>query len=386
MSAPFERTFRSLHADRWPRWEHALLAALGMLTVWLLWAFLGSVTVRVSSRSARVQAQDASFRVVAEVEGSVTEVLAKVGEPVHAGQVLFRLDDSAARLAHAAADAEREALIIRLSHVDDQLSEQESLLATLESSLRAGAREDAALLQGGRAVASQSDRDAAAASQLAGQGALSAQAESAALAAAKAASSDADALASAASRLERERTGALIAARGQLSALQGEQARLEGELMAAEARLQAQLEQLGRFSIVAPVDGELASLAELAPGARVSPGQELATVVVPSELVVLADVDPATALGRVQPGQVAQLRIDGFSRVAYGTLPAVVERVATEPRDGGLRVELRLEPGRPSAIPLRHGMSGVAEIEVEQVSPAELLLRASGRLVGERDP
>lgn len=386
MSAPFERTFRSLHADRWPRWEHALLAALGLLWVWLAWALWAGVTLRVVSVQARVQARDASHRVVSEVDGALLAISAAVGEPVSAGQVLFRVDDAAPRLAHAAADAEREALILRLNHIDERVQRQRALIDALSRANRAGIQEDEALLRGGVAVAALSERDASAAAQLAEQGALSARDKAAAESASAASSSEVAALRGAAARLQDERASALLSAQSELDGLLAEQARLEGELMAAEARLQQLLEQLAHHEILAPMDGILASVAELVPGARVRVGQELASVVAPAALVVIAEVDSATALGRVAVGQPARVQLHGFSRVAFGTLPAVVERVASEPREGSLRVELALVEDSGSTIPLQHGMSGVAEIDVERVSPAELLLRASGRLLGEPPP
>jgi membrane fusion protein (multidrug efflux system) len=46
--------------------------------------------------------------------------------------------------------------------------------------------------------------------------------------------------------------------------------------------------------------------------------------------------------------------------------------VATEARDGVIRVELRLGQEMQTAIPLQHGLPGMVEIEVERVSPATL--------------
>jgi membrane fusion protein (multidrug efflux system) len=53
--------------------------------------------------------------------------------------------------------------------------------------------------------------------------------------------------------------------------------------------------------------------------------------------------------------------------------------VASELRQGRVRVELDVLDARSSRIPLQHGMTGVVEIEVERVTPAVLVLRMVGR-------
>jgi len=69
------------------------------------------------------------------------------------------------------------------------------------------------------------------------------------------------------------------------------------------------------------------------------------------------------------------MRLASFPWTQYGSLAAVVTRIAGEARDGKIRVELSVQPNSPSSIPLQHGLPGVVEIEVERVSPATLLLR-----------
>jgi membrane fusion protein (multidrug efflux system) len=66
-------------------------------------------------------------------------------------------------------------------------------------------------------------------------------------------------------------------------------------------------------------------------------------------------------------------------------MPATVTEVgneASEANDGRIRVELSLDSGAASSIPLGHGLPGSAEVEVERVSPAILVLRAAGQFLG----
>ena len=56
--------------------------------------------------------------------------------------------------------------------------------------------------------------------------------------------------------------------------------------------------------------------------------------------------------------------------------------MASEARDGLLTVELDLLNLTARRIPLQHGLTGQVAVEVERVSPAFLVLRAAGKLLG----
>ncbi len=90
---------------------------------------------------------------------------------------------------------------------------------------------------------------------------------------------------------------------------------------------------------------------------------------------------PPAALGRIQPGQPAQLRLEGFPWTQYGAVSATVTNVASEVRDGQVRVELAVRPDAAPLIPLQHGLPGTVEVEVDRVSPATLVLRTAGLLL-----
>jgi hypothetical protein len=87
------------------------------------------------------------------------------------------------------------------------------------------------------------------------------------------------------------------------------------------------------------------------------------------------------ALGRVQTGQPALLRLDSFPWTQYGSLAATVASVASEVRDGRVRVELMVASEPTARLPLQHGLRGTVEVEVEQAAPATLVLRAAGQLL-----
>lgn len=87
---------------------------------------------------------------------------------------------------------------------------------------------------------------------------------------------------------------------------------------------------------------------------------------------------PPSALGYLRPGQLGQLRLDGFPSVQYSPLPVVVETVGAKMIEGHLAVTLTLQPGVSSPFPLP-GLTGQAAIEAGHLTPANLLLQAAGR-------
>ena len=100
-----------------------------------------------------------------------------------------------------------------------------------------------------------------------------------------------------------------------------------------------------------------------------------------SATTIEAHFSPAVQ-GRIQPGQMARLRLDSYPWLQYGTVPAMVTTVPRAPREGWLAVRLNITADPPSPIVLDYGMTGAVEVAVEEVSPAELLLRAAGRGLG----
>jgi membrane fusion protein (multidrug efflux system) len=117
----------------------------------------------------------------------------------------------------------------------------------------------------------------------------------------------------------------------------------------------------------------LGSVATLQAGSFVAAGAPIATIVPDGVLQVVAEFGPSS-IGRLAAGQIGKLKLDGFPWTRWGTVAAHVTRVASEVRDGTIRVELTLDPG--ATLPLAHGMTGAIDIEVERVSPATLVLRS----------
>ena len=181
------------------------------------------------------------------------------------------------------------------------------------------------------------------------------------------------------SRLEREQRTKDSDRTARLAQFHREATRLDGDIRTAEATLARLANTIEQTRVRAPIAGRLGEVAALQPGAVVQPGRH------PGRGAACGrscgwwlTFCPAIALGRVQPGQPARLRLEGFPWAQYGSLAATVTSVANEARDGVIRVELHLGRNADSDS-LQHGLPGTVEVEVERISPATLVLRAVGK-------
>jgi membrane fusion protein (multidrug efflux system) len=120
-------------------------------------------------------------------------------------------------------------------------------------------------------------------------------------------------------------------------------------------------------------------------GSVVQAAEKLGSIVPPGEPRVVTQF-PVASVGRLRPGQSARLRLEGFPWTQYGMVGARVAEVGNEASAGLIRVEFLLGPDQTVPVPLEHGLPCSAEVEVEQVSPAVLVLRAAGQLLATRRP
>ena len=74
------------------------------------------------------------------------------------------------------------------------------------------------------------------------------------------------------------------------------------------------------------------------------------------------------------------MRLDGFPWAQFGTIVLTVDRVASEIRDGQIRVELLPDASARSKL-LQHGLPGSVEIEIERTTPLVMALRAAGQVL-----
>jgi membrane fusion protein (multidrug efflux system) len=390
MASPFFHTLRSLEADRHDRWIVAFIPAVALLVAWLVWFFIARVSVYEVSDDARLEAEDEAHPVVAPVDGRIAAVHARLGEEVSPGFLLFELEAGEQRYRLAEEEARGGALTGELTNLDHEIeAERRALTAGLRGA-RASLAEAAARTAQATTAVRLAAAETARSERLHAAGMLPLSDLERARAAEEQLRAAATALESSQRRLRFEQATAVAERQARLGALERDRAELAGQVAMASASGGRMRFDVGLRAIRAPVGGRLGELAPLRVGSFVSAGDRLGAVVPGGRLKVVARYPPALAAGRIHPGQLGRLRLAGYPSTQYGALDAVVSGVASEVRDGALRVELRLSGrGRPlagPALPLQHGMPGTVEVEVERVPPAAVVLRILGKLLEQRAP
>ncbi len=348
-----------------------------LLLVWGVWCVRARLPIYATSEQARVESGRAAVPIAAPVGGRLRRLAVRVGQRVAAGDLLAELDAEVEfhRLAEARALLEAE---IR------QLAALEEARAARSAGDEAGRRS----FDLSRAQATEQSRGAAAAAdeaaerlqrleRLAREGVVSPEQVDAARAEAERRAGQAREARLAERRVPEERARETADRAAGRAEMERQIAERRGDL---EARSQAvvRLVAEGRWrTLRAPAAGRIGELAALAPGALLVAGERIGALVPDGALRVRGEF-PAGALGRIRPGQTAELRLDAFPWPEAGVVSARVEQVASELRDGKIRVDLTLLPSR---IRLEHGWTGTVLIETERLSPLSLLLRSLGRRV-----
>jgi membrane fusion protein (multidrug efflux system) len=381
LPAQFSQTTRSLANDRSPVPLFAWLLGTVLLCAWSLWFASGDVTVYETSRKARLEVMQLPHHVAAPLSGRIASASVVIGQEVLANQVLIELDASAETL-RLAEEATRLAGLppaiasMRTELISLEQAREEDLRAMQAAVDAAGARikEADATVKFARSNEIRLKRQSAAGG-VAEIDALRALSEADKLSAAK------DAMTADLKRLEQDRQMRAHEAQARIENLRRSVVSLEGEMATGRATIERIQQTIDRHVIRAPVTGRIGDVAALYAGAYVAEGQRLVSVVPPGELMIVGDFIPNSAMGRVRPGQRATMRLDGFPWAQYGSIDATVSRVATEIRDGAVRVEFTpAAAGNPTVI-MQHGVPGVIEVAVERAAPASLVLRAAGLLL-----
>lgn len=162
----------------------------------------------------------------------------------------------------------------------------------------------------------------------------------------------------------------------ELADLEREISEARGEITSLEARVDLLLHEIEDLHLRAPVAGRIGWLAPMQSGTVIEAGDRLAEIV-PDDAVRVVGFFPRTAIGRIEEGQAARLRLDALPWTQYGVVDLEIERLGTEADEDEIRVELRLT--EPPSRALTHGMTGQLEVTVDRVSPAQWLLQAVGR-------
>jgi len=384
MTIAFERTLRALQADRSHAPVVGLVVTMLLLCGWAAWLALAQVTVYEVSDRATLEAPTAAHPVASRVEGRVVNARLELGRQVAAGELLVELDAQPERLMLKEAQAQLAGLKAQAAAIAAEIQADRDGLAEFRRSSAVAVDQARVRAGEGRARAAFDEEQARARKSLVESHFISNEAFRQARAQADQSQAGVDALQLEAVRLKREAAVKIYDREAEIADLAETLAEIEGNAAAREATIARLTNDIEQRRICATVAGRLGRVEPLRAGAVVRGGDVLASIVpegAPQHAVALF---PIAAVGRLHPGQAAQLRLDGFPWTQYGTLAATVASVGNEARDGQVRAELELAPASAATIPIEHGLSGMVEVAVEKASPLDLMLRAIGRWLTSR--
>ena len=378
--AHFPRTQRSLRGQALGRQAGVIVALVFLFGGWLVWLGAGKVSLYVVSQQARVEVQRLPVPVQAPVDGQVTFADVTLGRNVEPGDPIVTLDTKPLELQRAEKEAALRTGLASLESLHAELSAEERARAAVagvaDQTVRAGqarvsANKKAADFKQKEAQIVAELRDASA---ISGLDALHTTADAEETRAQLAAASAQAALDTRTSTTSlRDRDARLASVRYIIS--QG-----EAETETLRAQIQTLDYEISRRTVRAPVAGTLADVMPISVGMTITSQQRLATIVPRGTVRVVAFFAPQDSIGRVRAGQRATLRVDNFPWTQFGTVGALVDQVGSEPRDGTIRIELKVTQPN-SSIPMEHGLTGICEVQVERISPFQLLLRTAGQWV-----
>ncbi|WP_245525637.1 HlyD family secretion protein [Mesorhizobium sp. M00.F.Ca.ET.216.01.1.1] len=321
-----------------------LLVAAGLVTWWL------NARLYESTDDAFIDAR--TITIGAEIAGRISEVAVTDNQPVQAGSVLLRIDDSDYQAALKQADAGVAAAQAEIVDVAAQIKAQD---AKIDQAQRQAAQAEAALDfakaedQRNRALLARGT----ATEQQAQQAASTLRQDQAALASAEA---------------------NVISAKSQVSVLQAQAKSAEAKLEQAKATQDQARTALSRTSIIAPIAGRATSISA-AKGTYAQPGQVL-MMLVPDQVWVEANFKE-TQLDLMRPGQPVDIGIDAYpektfrghvdsiqagSGTAFSLLPA--ENATGNYVKVVQRVPVKIVFDKPPDVLLGPGMSVVPTVKV----------------------
>lgn len=374
----FSRTTRSLAAHDERGWFGVVVLGVVLLGAWSAWLLFGSISVFEVSDTARLEVQSAVHPITVATAGRLERIDVTIGQQVRSGDVLAEIDALPERVAVQENRLQRTAFSGRLAALRVSVNTEEAALRAQQSADTLAIEEARASAREAEARAKLAESEAKRIALLRASGQTTEMDDERAQADATAKRASAQALALAPSRIAAEREVQHAERRARVADLERQIADVQGGFSVETARTRELEYRDEQHRIRAPIGGRVGEIADLRVGTVMKAGDNIGSIVPPGDVRAIASF-PATSLGRIQQNQRARIRLDGFPWTEYGRLLGRVTRVAREPRDGRLRVELALDASHLGSIQLEHGLPGAVEIEVDRITPLQLVLRSAGR-------
>jgi membrane fusion protein (multidrug efflux system) len=381
MSTTFSRSMRALQGDGFSRTGRVLVLAVVLLILWGAWFFFADVAIYEETDEARIEVSRASYPVESPVDGKVVAIHLALDSEVKAGDPLIELDAESERRQLE----EEQSRLIGLNHRIEALRSE---MSSRRKGQTENGRATLSAIEEARAEYNEAEAAARFAEEQARRVTALSEGGNVAELELQRAKSEAESRRAAAEarrtelqRIERQQQTDRTDRQVDIERLNHDIALLESDAATAQISIRRLGQEIERRTIRAQVSGRIGEVAELTAGSVIHDGEKLAAIVPSGELRVIASFQPSSVFGRIRTRQPASMRLAGFPWTQYGSIPATVSSVGSEVRDGHVRVELAIDTTARFAVPLQHGLPGMVEVEVERVSPAELVLRTAGRIL-----
>jgi len=383
-STAFARTFARLLSDRGGLTRTLLAVGLLVLVGWYFWATQARVTLYEVSSEARVELDAAAYPIQSPLLGRVVEVHLGVGQSVQRGDVLVEIDAAPEQLQMRRENVHAQGLDMEVTVLRSQVAAEQSARAEEQRTAQLSLAEADDRVREAEAASKYADTELSREQKMKEAGLVPPRDLERVDAEARRLHAAFENTETAARRLPQEQATRDRERDVRIQHVYSEIAALEEQLNTVNAGVRSLKYEVERRQIRAPIDGRIGECMTLRPGSVVEEAERLASIVPSGQLRVVAQFPAEAALGRIQSGQPATLRLDGYPWAEFGSISATVAQVAQEIRDGSVRVELAMNSDANFRGRLEHGMPGTIEVAVEHVTPLALLLRTTGQWMTRR--
>jgi multidrug resistance efflux pump len=378
MPSAFYRTTRSLSLERFRFSVIGIIVAIAILLLWIAWSLWFKISLYEVSDSARIEVAKAVHPVAAPINGRIIKADLVLGQEVQQGDTLFKLDARVDQIRLNEQQSLLPALKNELATLQNHIQEEKEAMLREEKSTKIALKEASAQYKAADASAKFTKREAERNKKLFDKGLVSeseyqlSQSESEKFQA----SSDAYRLAS--DRIKMEQNVRQSDRKSRIGGLQREVATVMGKISVAENTVARIEQEVENYIIRAPISGTIGEMLEIKPGSVVSLGENLVSIVPVGEVMIVAHYSKQTAVGRIFPGQKAEMRLDAYPWMQFGRVRAQVTNVGSESNNGKVRVDLTIQQQNTLKFSIRHGLTGFVEVEVNRIKPVDLILRKVG--------
>jgi membrane fusion protein (multidrug efflux system) len=375
----FPGTFARLRADHGRAPTAVIAASIATLIAWFLWVSVVPITIYEVSGSVRLERDVATFPIQATAAGRVVTSTLRVGQIVATGDALVELEVEGDGLHLPAERARAVGLAAQASQLRAEAQAEQDARTEEHDSAAVAAAEAESRIREASAETQFAESDLARMERLFTQGLVAVSTIQQRRADAQRLRARVATLEAAAQRVTQDQRTRDRERDVELARLASERAALDADARTTRANIARLESEVDRRRVRAPIAGTIGEAAQIRPGAVVAAGEKLGSIVPAGGLIAVAQFPAERALGRVRTGQAAVLRLAAYPWAEFGTVSAHVSKVASEIRDGSVRVELTLHRGGGFSGTLDHGMPGTVEIATERITPLSLVLRIAGQ-------